>query len=254
MGCRVSPDQKREVVAIIRNAFPNITTLAIGDGANDVAMIKEAHVGVGIKGEEGVQAVNASDYAITQFRFLTPLVLKHGRFNYIRLTTLICFIFYKNILMTMGLFWFNFYCGYSGQKIYTEPAIQLYNLFFTALPIIMLASYDMDIDVESVYKYPQVYSAGRNNRFFSPRVMLFYIVNAIIDSAIITFMGFLVMYNTSGMNVTNVTIGLDGNYHEPNYDKDIDGSRGALGSFWEVGAMVFTAVVVIVNFKVRLFY
>jgi P-type E1-E2 ATPase len=46
------------------------STLAIGDGANDVAMIQEAHIGVGIRGEEGTQAVNSADYAIGQFRFL----------------------------------------------------------------------------------------------------------------------------------------------------------------------------------------
>ena len=42
--------------------------LAIGDGANDVAMIQAAHVGIGIMGKEGRQAVNNSDYAIGQFR------------------------------------------------------------------------------------------------------------------------------------------------------------------------------------------
>jgi hypothetical protein len=42
--------------------------LAIGDGANDVAMIQSADIGVGIMGKEGRQAVNNSDYAIGQFR------------------------------------------------------------------------------------------------------------------------------------------------------------------------------------------
>lgn len=41
-------------------------TLAIGDGANDVGMIQTAHVGVGISGNEGMQATNNSDYAIAQ--------------------------------------------------------------------------------------------------------------------------------------------------------------------------------------------
>jgi len=43
-----------------------VLTLAIGDGANDVSMIQAADVGVGISGEEGLQAVNSSDYAIAQ--------------------------------------------------------------------------------------------------------------------------------------------------------------------------------------------
>ncbi len=64
-------------------------TLAIGDGANDVAMIQAAHVGVGINGEEGLQAVRSSDYAIGQFRFLVPLLLVHGRYSYRRMTKLV---------------------------------------------------------------------------------------------------------------------------------------------------------------------
>lgn len=46
--------------------------LAIGDGANDVAMIQAADIGVGIMGKEGRQAVNNSDYAIGRFRCAQP--------------------------------------------------------------------------------------------------------------------------------------------------------------------------------------
>ena len=76
---------------------PGVRTLSIGDGANDVAMIQEAHVGVGIRGEEGLQAVNASDFAIAQFRFLSVLLLKHGRFNYVRMCRVVRYMFYKNV-------------------------------------------------------------------------------------------------------------------------------------------------------------
>ena len=44
--CRVSPDQKREIVSMIKDNVPGVRTLAVGDGANDVAMITAAHVGV----------------------------------------------------------------------------------------------------------------------------------------------------------------------------------------------------------------
>jgi phospholipid-transporting ATPase len=60
-------------------------------------MIQEAHVGVGIRGEEGLQAVNASDFAIAQFRFLSVLLLKHGRFNYVRMCRVVKYMFYKNV-------------------------------------------------------------------------------------------------------------------------------------------------------------
>lgn len=92
--CRVSPAQKAAVVRMVKNSL-EVMTLSIGDGANDVAMIQEAHVGVGIAGEEGRQAVMSADYAIGQFRFLTRLVLVHGRWSYRRLSETIANFFYK---------------------------------------------------------------------------------------------------------------------------------------------------------------
>jgi phospholipid-translocating ATPase len=81
--CRVSPKQKALVVKLVKDGL-NTVTLAIGDGANDVSMIQAADIGVGISGEEGLQAVNASDYAIAQFRFLKRLLLVHGHWSYAR--------------------------------------------------------------------------------------------------------------------------------------------------------------------------
>ena len=97
--CRVSPAQKAAVVRMVKNSL-EVMTLSIGDGANDVAMIQEAHVGVGIAGEEGRQAVMSADYAIGQFRFLTRLVLVHGRWSYRRLAETIANFFYKVRLLT----------------------------------------------------------------------------------------------------------------------------------------------------------
>ena len=84
--CRCRPDQKARMVNLIRTRVPSSRTLAIGDGANDVDMICEANVGVGIVGAEGVQAANAADYAIGRFMFLQELLLVHGRWNYRRMS------------------------------------------------------------------------------------------------------------------------------------------------------------------------
>ena len=92
--CRVSPSQKAAVVQLVKHGL-DVMTLSIGDGANDVAMIQEADVGVGIAGEEGRQAVMTSDYAIGQFRFLQRLILVHGRWSYRRLAETIANFFYK---------------------------------------------------------------------------------------------------------------------------------------------------------------
>lgn len=117
--CRVSPKQKQEVVSLVRQQVfrkkfkfnilkkPKVTTLAIGDGANDVNMITAAHVGIGIKGVEGQQAARAADYAIGEFKFLRRLLLYHGREAYRRNSILICYNFYKNIILVMPQFWYK---------------------------------------------------------------------------------------------------------------------------------------------------
>lgn len=169
VACRVSPDQKREMVNLIKTGIPGVRTLAVGDGANDVAMIQAAHIGVGIKGEEGLQAVNASDYAIAQFRYLSELMLKHGRYNYIGMSNLVNYMFYKNVVMSVAQFWFNFSCAFSGQKYYTEGTIQLFNAAYTLVPILLTASYDMDISPETIRQFPQTYMACINQEFFTVR-------------------------------------------------------------------------------------
>jgi phospholipid-translocating ATPase len=109
--CRVSPLQKALVVKLVREGL-GAMCLAIGDGANDVSMIQEADIGIGIYGKEGLQAVMASDYSISQFRFLSKLLLVHGKWAYVRSSELVLNYFYKNIMWLMILFWHQFYCGY----------------------------------------------------------------------------------------------------------------------------------------------
>lgn len=227
VACRVSPDQKREMVNLIKSGVPGVRTLAIGDGANDVAMIQEAHIGVGIKGEEGLQAVNSADYAIAQFRYLSELTLKHGRYNYIRMSTLVCYMFYKNILMSIAQFWFNFNCAFSGQKYYTEGAIQLFNLAYTSFPILLLSIYDMDISPEDAHLYPQTYLTGINNEYFQTPLFWSWIFSAMLESTILSVLPLYTLSNS-------------------------DPFHGTMETFFEAGTTCLTAIVIIVNFKVQL--
>lgn len=99
--CRASPSQKAGLVKAIRKRVKKSITLAIGDGANDIAMIQEAHVGIGITGKEGLQAARTSDYSIAQFRFLTKLLIVHGRWNYIRTCKYTVGTFWKEMVRSM---------------------------------------------------------------------------------------------------------------------------------------------------------
>ena len=115
--CRVSPIQKAEVVELVKQNT-NDLCLAIGDGANDVAMIQKAHIGVGINGNEGLQAANNSDFAIAQFRFLKRLMLVHGAWFHTRIAKLIYWSFYKNICLYIIELWFAKSSYWTGQTLY----------------------------------------------------------------------------------------------------------------------------------------
>jgi phospholipid-transporting ATPase len=114
IACRVSPKQKANIVQMVKTRYPEKSTLAIGDGANDVAMIMKADVGVGIKGREGMQAARSADYSIGQFKFLKTLMFFHGRECYRRNSDLVCYLFYKNMLFVLAQFWFGFNSVFSG--------------------------------------------------------------------------------------------------------------------------------------------
>lgn len=157
--CRVSPAQKAAVVAMVKGGL-DVMTLSIGDGANDVAMIQEADVGVGIAGEEGRQAVMSSDYAIGQFRFLQRLVLVHGRWSYRRLGETIANFFYKNVVWTFTIFWYQIFADFDMTYLYDYTYILLFNLAFTSIPVIFMGVLDQDVSDKVSLAVPQLYRRG----------------------------------------------------------------------------------------------
>lgn len=161
--CRVSPLQKALVTRLVKDNLGKIT-LSIGDGANDVSMIQSAHIGVGIRGVEGMQAALAADYTISQFRFLERLVLIHGRLSYRRVSTLVCYFFYKNIAFAFTMFWYSIFTNFSGQRLYDDLYQATYNLMFTALPVISLGFFERDIDVVDSLRYPELYKIGQEGK------------------------------------------------------------------------------------------
>ena len=145
--CRVSPSQKSQVVQKMKNFDKKAVTLAIGDGGNDVSMIMEANIGVGIHGEEGMSAVQASDFSIGEFKLLKRLLFVHGRINLYRISKMILYFFFKNFVFTMTQFYFAFFCLASGQTFVDDWYITCYNLIFTALPLCVSALTDSDINL-----------------------------------------------------------------------------------------------------------
>ncbi|RIB13767.1 hypothetical protein C2G38_2097551 [Gigaspora rosea] len=194
--CRVSPLQKAKVVALVKEGL-NVMTLSIGDGANDVSMIQEANVGIGIAGEEGRQAVMAADYAFAQFRFLDKLLLVHGRWSYIRIAEMISCFFYKNIVWTIAMFWYQIWAGFTAQYLYDYTYILLYNLAFTAVPVMYLGAFDQDVDGKTSLDNPQLYKRGILQRDFTKSKFWLYVLDAVYQSAICFFIPFGLFQNGS---------------------------------------------------------
>ncbi|KAF2149618.1 P-type ATPase [Myriangium duriaei CBS 260.36] len=188
--CRVSPSQKAAVVAMVKNGL-DVITLSIGDGANDVSMIQEAHVGVGIAGEEGRQAVMSSDYAIGQFRFLTRLLLVHGRWSYRRLAETIANFFYKNMVWTFALFWYQIYQNFDCSYLFDYTYILLYNLAFTSLPIIFMGILDQDVNDKISMAVPQLYRRGIERKEWTPIKFWLYMFDAAYQSVMCFFLPYL---------------------------------------------------------------
>ncbi|XP_015261024.1 PREDICTED: phospholipid-transporting ATPase ID-like, partial [Gekko japonicus] len=229
--CRVTPLQKAQVVELVKK-YKKAVTLAIGDGANDVSMIRAAHIGIGISGQEGMQAVLSSDFAFAQFRYLQRLLLVHGRWSYIRMCKFLAYFFYKNFAFTLVHFWYGFFSGFSAQTVYDEWFITLYNLVYTALPVLGMSLFDQDVDDRWSLQFPQLYTPGQQNLYFNKlefvKCMLYSVYSSLVlffvpcgtlrDSvrsdgkALADYQSFALMAQTCLLIVVSVQMALDTAY------------------------------------------
>jgi len=214
VACRVSPLQKAQLVVMVRDGLePEPVTLAIGDGANDVSMIKKARVGVGISGREGLQAANSADFSISQFRFLKRLLFVHGRWDYRRLSKVIIYSLHKNFVFALTLFFYNFYTIFSGtflrikwlsslslthslthsltrQLTHTGTSLydtwlgSGYNSFFLFWSPLAIGFFDKDVSEDSALKIPELYISGLLqldlNLYKTVEMVLLSFINSII--------------------------------------------------------------------------
>ncbi len=221
--CRVSPKQKSKVVQLVKK-YGKWVTLSIGDGANDVPMIMEAHIGVGIQGKEGTQAVRSADFSVGQFRFLEKLLLIYGRIGYMKISKFICYYFYKNIILVFTEIFFAFSNGFSGQIYFVDYLSTLYNALFTSWPCVLTFSFEKDLDLAIIKKFPILYVAGQKNYFFNLKIFWGYILYAI-------FHGFICFYvpNLGLLNSNN--------------------ESGITFNHWYKSTTSFSLVIAIVTFK-----
>uniref|UniRef100_A0A3P8YVM2 Phospholipid-transporting ATPase n=1 Tax=Esox lucius TaxID=8010 RepID=A0A3P8YVM2_ESOLU len=225
--CRMAPLQKAQV-GLIKASKEHPITLAIGDGANDVSMILEAHVGIGIMGKEGRQAARNSDYAIPKFKHLKKMLLVHGHFYYIRIAELVQYFFYKNVCFIFPQFLYQFYCGFSQQPLYDTAYLTLYNISFTSLPILIYSLIEKHVSVETLKRDPSLYRDVAKNSLLCWPVFLYWTCLGLFDACIFFFGAYFLFDNTTFT------------------------SNGQMFGNWTFGTLIFTVLVFTVTLKLAL--
>ena len=221
---RASPANKASLVHAVRKKVKHAITLAIGDGANDIAMIQEAHVGIGITGKEGLQAARTSDYSIAQFRFLLRLLLVHGRWNYIRTCKYTLGTFWKEFLFYLTQALYQRWVGYTGTSLYESASLSMFNTLFTSLPVIFMGIFEKDLSATTLLAAPELYDYGHRNRGFSTRI----------------YAGWIFMASSEAMVVYFLMLGL--------YGKAVFTLDNGL---FAMGVLTFTACIIIIATKMQ---
>uniref|UniRef100_A0A671XFW4 Phospholipid-transporting ATPase n=1 Tax=Sparus aurata TaxID=8175 RepID=A0A671XFW4_SPAAU len=201
--CRSTPLQKSQVVRLVRDQL-GAMTLAVGDGANDVSMIQVADVGIGISGQEGMQAVMSSDFAISRFKHLSKLLLVHGRWCYSRLANMILYFFYKNVMYVNLLFWYQFFCGFSGALMSNSWVLILFNLLFTSVPPIIYGVLERDVPADTLMELPELYRAAQTAKIYVPSMFWINILDAFYQSLVCFFMPYFAL---AGSDVGDLSFG-----------------------------------------------
>ena len=217
--CRASPSQKALLVKHVRKEVQSSITLAIGDGANDIAMIREAHVGIGLTGKEGLQAARSSDYSIAQFRFLLKLLLVHGRWNYIRIAKYILGTFYKEMFLFLTQAIYQRFAGYTATSLHENWSLSLFNTLFSSLAVIGLGSFEKDLSPSTLLAVPELYETSRKGKAFGMRLFLGWVALAATQAVVCFYVAYFA-------------------YGKPDAT-----------DLYPLGNIVFTAIVVIVNVK-----
>ena len=230
--CRVSPLQKSQVVKLMKNYDKNKITLAIGDGGNDVSMIMEAHIGIGIYGEEGLRAAQSSDYAIGEFQVLRRLIFFHGFLNLMRNSLMIIYFFYKNFVFTIIHFFYGFLNDFSGQTIIEDWFISLFNLLFTSIPLAVRGILDISVRPEDgiliEILMPYFYKEQRDKPYFNITNFLLGLLKGIIHALINYF-----------FTIYTIDLTIDEEGHDSN--------------LWTISVVLFTNILLIVTIDLIIF-
>uniref|UniRef100_A0A8C8G1A5 Phospholipid-transporting ATPase n=1 Tax=Oncorhynchus tshawytscha TaxID=74940 RepID=A0A8C8G1A5_ONCTS len=226
--CRMAPLQKAQIVNMVKNSKGSPITLSIGDGANDVSMILEAHIGIGIKGKEGRQAVRNSDYAIPKLKHLKKLLLGHGHLYYVRIAHLVQYFFYKNLCFILPQFLYQFFCGSSQQPLYDAAYLTMYNICFTSMPILAYSLLEQHICMEVLMSNATLYRDVAKNAMLRWSPFLYWTLLGVYQG-LLFFFGVRFLFSNPALQ-----------------------DNGQVFGNWSYGTIVFTVLVFTVTLKLAM--
>ncbi|CAF0707238.1 unnamed protein product [Brachionus calyciflorus] len=227
--CRMTPAQKANVVRMVKKSKDAPMTAAIGDGANDVSMIQEANIGLGIFGKEGRNAARSADFAFAKFKFTRKILLVHGYLYYTRGANLVQYFFYKNLTFAICQFYFAIFSAFSVTTLYDSSIMTLYNVLYTSFPPLIYGLFEQKINIRVINKSPYLYHTIKRNKLLRWYEFLKWNVLGVWHSVVSFFFAYgIVQWDVSISN---------------------DGKMVGSALF---GAMIFTQIFIVVHIKLLL--
>jgi phospholipid-translocating ATPase len=203
--CRCSPTQKCIIVKTIKKyTRPNERTAAVGDGGNDVAMIQEADVGIGIVGKEGLQASLASDYSILKFNYLNTLLLWWGRLSYKNTSSMSNFVIHRGLIISLIQFIFSLMFYYNPVALYNGVLVLGYSTVYTSFPAISVLV-DKDTHKKNVMSFPALYKALLRGRELSVKTFLWWVFKSIYQAGVIMIGSVYLFEDNLFLKIVSVT-------------------------------------------------
>ncbi|KIM81989.1 hypothetical protein PILCRDRAFT_97552 [Piloderma croceum F 1598] len=202
IACRCSPTQKADVARLIRKHTKK-RVCCIGDGGNDVSMIQAADVGVGIVGKEGKQASLAADFSVTQFSFLTKLLMWHGRNSYRRSAKLAQFVIHRGLIISIMQAVFSAIFYFAPIALYQGWLMVGYATIYTMAPVFSLVL-DRDVNEDLALLYPELYKELTKGRALSYKTFFQWLMISLYQGAAIMIMS-LVLFENEFLNIVAIS-------------------------------------------------
>ena len=140
--------------------------------------------GVGIVGKEGKQASLAADFSVTQFSFLTKLLLWHGRNSYRRSAKLAQFVIHRGLIISIMQAVFSAIFYFAPIALYQGWLMVGYATIYTMAPVFSLVL-DRDVNEDLALLYPELYKELTKVTVFVFFLAFWLIVRCLLGSSII---------------------------------------------------------------------